>query len=122
MLELLAVAAIAAAGALIAIGLIVRSARARARARAERVLDDLAAAVASALADPGTRPRTADRLVARYERARAGVAGGRTYRDFEAIVLRHRVGHVWPRRATARAGRLLDELAGAARARARGAG
>ena len=65
-----------------------RRALRRARARAEGMLDDLAAAACSALADPA-RERGAARAVERYGTARDRVASATTPRELEWMVRRH---------------------------------
>ena len=94
-----------------------RRALRRARARAEGMLDDLAAAACSALADPG-RDRGATRAVERYATARDRVAAATTRRELDRMVRRHELrlaGYAFATRGLERARDLLAQVVPARR-------
>ena len=93
-----------------------RRALRRARARAEGMLDDLAAAACSALADPA-RERGAARAVERYGTARDRVAAASTARELEWMVRRHELRLAGYAFVTRRLERARDLIAQAVPAR-----
>ena len=93
-----------------------RRALRQARARAEGMLDDLAAAACSALADPA-RERGAARAVERYGTARDRVAAASTARELEWMVRRHELRLAGYAFVTRRLERARDLIAQAVPAR-----